>query len=119
MIFHVNLQTGMHTGYVALKVQPAQMDFAARLTRSDPMMPDHNIENEVLEVIVRSPGTIIDDIVLECPSLTWNQVFVAIDRLSREGAITLKPKGRGLYTVILSDIPSVKSGVQPCVHEVS
>lgn len=70
------------------------------------MITAHSIENEVLEVIVRSPGRMIDDIVLECPGLTWNQVFVAIDRLSREGAITLKPKGRGLYTVFLSDIPS-------------
>jgi hypothetical protein len=57
--------------------------------------PDHR----VLEVIVRAPGTMLDDIVLECPGLTWNQVFVVIDRLSREGVLTMSPKGRGQYAI--------------------
>ena len=45
----------------------------------------------------------LDDIVLECSDLTWNQVFSAIDWLSREGALTLTPKGQGLYTIRLSN----------------
>lgn len=57
--------------------------------------PDHR----VLEVIVRAPGTMLDDIALECPGLTWNQVFVVIDRLSREGVLTMSPKGRGQYAI--------------------
>ena len=47
----------------------------------------------------------LDDIVLECADLTWNQVFITIDRLSREGVLKLTPKGRGLYTVHLSNNP--------------
>lgn len=66
------------------------------------MQVQQSAASRVLEVIVRSPGTALDDIVLECPDLTWNQVFIAIDRLSRDGALKLRPKGRGLYTVHLS-----------------
>jgi hypothetical protein len=67
------------------------------------MQDQQRTDLRVLEIIVRSPGTALDDIVLECPDLTWNQVFIAIDRLSREGALKLTPKGRGLYTVHLSN----------------
>ena len=63
----------------------------------------YDIDHEVLEVIVRSPGSMLDDIALQCPDLTWNQIFIAIDRLSREGMLKLTPKGRGLYAVHLSN----------------
>lgn len=33
------------------------------------------------------------DIVLDCQDLTWNQIFLAIDRLSREGRLILIAKG--------------------------
>lgn len=67
------------------------------------MQTHHDTDHRVLEVIVRSPGNTLDDIVLECSDLTWNQVFIAIDRLSRKGALTLTPKGQGLYTIRLSN----------------
>jgi len=67
------------------------------------MQTHRDTDHRVLEVIVRSPGNTLDDIVLECSDLTWNQVFSAIDRLSREGALTLTPKGHGLYTIRLSN----------------
>ena len=54
---------------------------------------------KVIDAINRSPGSILEDIAQECPDLTWNQVFMTIDRLSREGTVRLTPKGRGLYTV--------------------
>ena len=56
-------------------------------------------EHRVLKMIVREPGTMLDDIVVECPELTWNQVFVVIDRLSQEGVFTMSPKGRGRYAI--------------------
>jgi len=56
-------------------------------------------DRKVLDVIVRLPGKELDHIARECPDLTWNQVFITIDRLSREGAVKLTPKGRGHYAV--------------------
>lgn len=67
------------------------------------MKTHRDTDHRVLEAIVRSPGNTLDNIVLECSDLTWNQVFSAIDRLSREGTLTLTPKGQGLYTIRLSN----------------
>ena len=67
--------------------------------KGEEMSSQHVANSGILEVIVRSPGISLDEIVLECPGLTWNQVFNEIDRLSREGNIQLSLKGRGIYSV--------------------
>lgn len=36
----------------------------------------------IMKVIIRSPGSQLEEVVLECPDLTWNQVFCELDRLS-------------------------------------
>lgn len=35
-----------------------------------------------MEVIISSPNTAFDDLVVECPDLSWNQVFLIIDRFN-------------------------------------
>lgn len=75
-------------------------------------MTDHDWTTQrVLELLVRVPNSALDEIVLKCPDLTWNQIFLVIDRLSREGDIQLIPHGRGNYTVRLSRTqePSVEN----------
>lgn len=52
-----------------------------------------------MEVILRSPGGQLEEVVLECPGLTWNQVFCELDRMSRTGQVRLTMKGPGLYAV--------------------
>jgi hypothetical protein len=69
--------------------------------KGEDMSSQHCADHRVLEVIVRSPGSVLDDIVLECPDLTWNQVFAVIDRLSREGVLTMSPKRSGQYAIHL------------------
>jgi hypothetical protein len=60
-------------------------------------MPE--VTDQILQVIIRSPESSLDDITLECPDLTWNQVFCEIDRMSRMGQVRLTVKGRGLYGI--------------------
>ena len=67
------------------------------------MPPYSTADHSVLEIIIRSPGTAFDEVVLQCPNLTWNQVFTAIDRLNREGVVTLNPKGGRHYSVHTAD----------------
>lgn len=55
--------------------------------------------NRVMEVIIRSPGCSLEEIVLECSGLTWNQVFTELDRMSRAGHIRFTVKGSGLCGV--------------------
>ncbi len=63
------------------------------------MANPYDIDHRLMEIIVRTPGSSLDDIVSEFPDLTWSQVFLTIDRLSREGALKLTLKGRYLYAV--------------------
>lgn len=51
------------------------------------------------DTVRRSPGCDLDDILHECPGLTWNQVFLEIDRLSREGEVVLRHQGACRYRV--------------------
>lgn len=69
------------------------------------MQTPNDTDHRVLEVLVRSPGSGLDDIVLECPDLTWNQVFVTIDKLSRDGMIKMSPKRLGQYAMHIRTVP--------------
>jgi hypothetical protein len=57
------------------------------------------IARTVLEVVFRSPGCDLEELVLECPELTWNQIFLEVDRLSREGCVILNLLRPGHYSV--------------------
>jgi hypothetical protein len=53
-------------------------DHAPNLIRKEgPMPTQHSTDDRMLEVIVRSPDSTLEDLVLECPDLTWNQVFIS------------------------------------------
>ena len=43
----------------------------------------NNVRQQIMEVIIRSPGSSIEEVVLECHGLTWSQVFIELDRMSR------------------------------------
>lgn len=67
---------------------------------------------QILNVIRRTRGCEIEDLLKECPDLTWNQVFLALDRLSRDGRVRLMRKGRGEYVIMPGNHePAVGGGV--------
>ena len=49
------------------------------------MLSPCRVDQQIMEVIAGTRGTALDEIVLECPELTWNQVFLVIERPTREG----------------------------------
>lgn len=53
----------------------------------------------ILDLIARSPGCNLEDIVFSCRGLTWNQVFLEVDRLSRTGQVCLTQQRPGYYIV--------------------
>lgn len=55
-----------------------------------------------MKVIIRSPHNQLEEVVLECPDLTWNQLFCELDRLNRAGQIRLTMKSPGRYAVSCS-----------------
>jgi hypothetical protein len=57
------------------------------------------VEDQVIDMMHRVYACDLEEVTRQCPNLTWNQVFLAVDRLSRRGEIRLVPRGRGTYTV--------------------
>lgn len=53
----------------------------------------------ILNLIARSSGCNLEDIVFNCRGLTWNQVFLEVDRLSRSGQVCLTQQRPGYYIV--------------------
>ena len=54
---------------------------------------------QVMEVLRQGSGCDLEELVQNCPGLTWNQVFLEIDRLSRAGSVVLSREGPGHYRV--------------------
>jgi hypothetical protein len=67
------------------------------------------VRERIMQVVIRSPGCLMDEVVLDCPGLTWNQVFCELDRMSRNGQVRLARNGAGRYTVTTSQIPPNQS----------
>ena len=63
------------------------------------MIQEQMVADRLLETVSRSPGCLLEELVLDCPDLTWNQVFLTVDQLSRTGQLLLAKKGPGVYAV--------------------
>ena len=53
------------------------------------------VAERILDAVHGAPGCELDDLVLRLPELTWNQVFLEVDRLSRTGQVRVTARGRG------------------------
>lgn len=57
------------------------------------------IRARIIQAVADQPGCLIEELVLACPELTWNQVFLQVDYLSRTGALRLSRRGPATYTI--------------------
>jgi hypothetical protein len=57
------------------------------------------VEDLIIDIVRRAQTCDLEEVARQCTDLTWNQVFLAVDRLSRNGRIKLTPRGRGAYTL--------------------
>jgi hypothetical protein len=58
-------------------------------------------EEVVLDMLQRTGPCYLDDLVIQLPSLSWSEVFVAVDRMSRDGRLFLRRLARSTYYVAL------------------
>lgn len=56
------------------------------------------IEGDVLALVEEEAVVGLDTLVTLCPQYSWSQVFHAVDRLARQGAVTLR-RHRSDYTL--------------------
>jgi hypothetical protein len=63
------------------------------------MTQEITTEDQVIDILHRNHACDLEEVTRQCPNLTWSQVFLAVDRMSRRGEIRLMARGRGMYTV--------------------
>lgn len=65
------------------------------------MLQQGAVADRILKAVGRAPGCQLDDLERSCPGLTWSQVFLEVDRLSRSGHVQVHSNGEGIYTLTL------------------
>lgn len=72
------------------------------------------IDSGIANVLDRMGACTIGMICGFLPQYTWNQVFAAVDRLSREGELVITRQGRFDYLISLAPAPpAMPTGHQP------
>jgi uncharacterized protein (DUF433 family) len=56
------------------------------------MMTHCETGDRVVAVVVSAPNATLEDVVRQYPDLTWKQIVLAIDRLSRNGEMQVIAK---------------------------
>ena len=54
------------------------------------MAQAYSIESDIQQQLARAGTCSLDDLAALLPVYSWGQVFAAVDRLTREGTVTLK-----------------------------
>ncbi|WP_447974733.1 hypothetical protein [Nitrospira sp. Kam-Ns4a] len=67
------------------------------------MQKQSAVADRIIEAVSQNPGCLIEELVLACPELTWNQVFFQVDHLSRTGRLILARRAAGVYTLQIPD----------------
>jgi hypothetical protein len=68
-----------------------------------------SIEEAVVETLQRSGPCCLDDLVVYLPNFSWGEVFLAVDRMSRDGRVSLLQLGGSTYQIILRSQLSLAS----------
>lgn len=66
------------------------------------MLLNTSTKKRVIEMLQKTGPSCFDDLVRYLTHLSWGEVFVAIDRMSRDGRVLLRHLGYSTYQVTLS-----------------
>ena len=62
---------------------------------------ENKLRKKVLGVVQRKKMCDLDELIQECTSYSWTEVFLEVDQLSRNGELSLFCKKAGEYSVTL------------------
>jgi hypothetical protein len=66
------------------------------------MVLHETVTAQILTALRKVPDTDLDALASTLPGLTWNQVFLEVDRLSRIGKVRVSSALPGTYTIRFS-----------------
>ncbi|ODT46519.1 MAG: hypothetical protein ABS70_00665 [Nitrospira sp. SCN 59-13] len=91
-----------HTYCPACAVQFTKLGRTARPALTEELHEpeiDNSVTPTILDAFDHMQQCDMDMLVEACPTLTWNQVFSEVDRLSRMGQLRLSYLGHGRYSI--------------------
>ena len=62
---------------------------------------ENNLRKRIFRIVRKNKMCDLDELILECTSFSWTDVFLEVDHLSRSGELRLLSKKTGEYTVTL------------------
>ena len=68
---------------------------------SRPKQPN-SIESVIFQELQRSGACTFEELIRALPDYSWSQVFLAVDRLSRDGLLQLKRQGLFDYLISIA-----------------
>ena len=71
------------------------------------------IEEAINETLRGSGPCCLDDVVTSLPNFSWGEVFIAVDRMSRDGRLLLRQLGGSTYQIELRSFACSSSASQP------
>jgi hypothetical protein len=64
------------------------------------MLREDTVAEEILEVVRANPDCTLEELTQRLDWLSWSQVFLEVDRLSRSGQLILTQTGIGFITTL-------------------
>ena len=61
------------------------------------------IEEAIVEKLRDSGPCCLDDMVISLPNSSWGEIFSAVDRMSRDGRLSLRQHGYSAYQLTLKN----------------
>ena len=74
------------------------------------MAQAYSIESAIRQQLARVGTCSLDELAAQLPGYSWAQVFSAVDRLTREGSVSLKHRTPFQYLLSLASKRSVETG---------
>ena len=65
------------------------------------LLNENDLRKRVLRIVRKQKRCDLDELILECTSYRWTDVFLQVDQLSQSGEVRLLSKKAGEYTVTL------------------
>ena len=62
---------------------------------------ENDLRKRLLRIVRKRKICDLDELIVECTTYSWTQVFLEVDRLSRNGELCLLCKKAGEYSVTL------------------
>lgn len=73
-------------------------------SEGDDMTELYETEALIIRELEQQGPCTLDALAYRFPACTWNQIFIAVDALSREGTISLQPRAHCQYLVSLVSV---------------